>query len=213
LPIFPVRELVVVNEPEQVTRAQLEQAARTAIAGNFFTVDLDAVRSAFEKLPWVRHAEVRRRWPDSVELTLEEHAAVARWRRSDGGDGQESRLVNTYGEVFAAASAAALPALIGPEGTAPLLLSRFHEFEQALVPLARHPDSLALSRREAWQVRLDDGLVLELGRDEAKHPLVARLERFVTYYRSAVEKARVASVSVVDMRYPNGFALRVARKS
>jgi cell division protein FtsQ len=213
LPIFPLRQVVVISEPEQVTRAQLEQAARAAIAGNFFTVDLDAVRSAFEKLPWVRHADVRRRWPDVVELTLEEQAAVARWRQSDSAGGQESRLVNKYGEVFAAASTSALPIFAGPEGSASLLLARYQDFEQTLAPLGRHPESLVLSRREAWQVKLDDGLVLELGRNEAKHPLVERLARFVAYYRAAVDKSRVAAVGVVDMRYPNGFAIRVARKS
>jgi len=213
LPVFPLREVIVVSEPDQVTRAQLEQAARTAIAGNFFTVDLDGVRNTFEKLPWVRRADVRRRWPDSLELAFEEHAAVARWRRGDGGSGQESRLVNKYGEVFAAASTVALPAFVGPEGTAPLLLARYQEFEQVLAPLGRHPETLVLSRREAWQVKLDDGLVLELGRDEAKHPLLARLERFVGNYRAAIEKTHLAGLGVVDMRYPNGFALRVAKKS
>ncbi len=213
LPIFPLRQVVVVGDPVQVTRTQLEQAARAAVAGNFFTVDLDAVQTAFEKLPWVRRADVRRRWPDVVELALEEHAAVARWRRTDNGGDRESRLVNKYGEVFAAASPDAMPAFAGPEGSAPLLLVRYQEFEQTLAPLGRHPESMVLSRREAWQVKLDDGLVLELGRDEAKHPLGERLARFVAYYPAAVEKTRLATVGVVDMRYPNGFALRVARKS
>jgi cell division protein FtsQ len=72
---------------------------------------------------------------------------------------------------------------------------------------------MQLSRREAWQVKLDDGLVIELGRDEAKHPLTERLARFVTYFGPALEKTRLAGVAVADMRYPNGFALRVARKS
>jgi cell division protein FtsQ len=121
--------------------------------------------------------------------------------------------VNKYGEVFAAASSAVMPTFAGPEGSAPLLLARYQEFEQALAPLGRHPESLLLSRREAWQVKLDDGLVLELGRDEAKHPLSERLARYVAYFPAALEKTRLIAVGVVDMRYPNGFALRAARKS
>lgn len=213
LPIFPLREVVVQGELAQVTRAQVEQAARAAMIGNFFTIDLDVVQSSFEKLPWVRHADVRRRWPDAVELSLEEHVAVARWRQAEANAAQESRLVNTFGEVFSAASALPLPAFAGPEGSANEILGRYREFEAALLPLGRRPEVMQLSRREAWQVKLDDGLVIELGRDEAKHPLTERLARFATYFGPALEKTRLAAVSVADMRYPNGFALRVARKS
>ena len=209
LPGFPLREVVVGGTVDQVTRAQIEQAAHTALTGNFFTVDLDDARALFEKLPWVRRAEVRRQWPDTLELTLEEHVAVARWRQADG----EARLVNSFGEVFTAASAASLPTFAGPEGSAPRLLARYRDFKQTLAAVGRAPDVLVLSSREAWQVKLDDGVVLELGRDEAKHSLAERLARFVDYYGPAAERTQVAAGGVVDMRYPNGFALRAARKS
>lgn len=209
LPVFPLREVVVKEPLRQVTPEQIDQAARAAVIGNFFTVDLDGVQAAFEKLPWVRHAEVRRRWPDVLELDLEEHVAVARWRQADG----ESQLVDSYGEVFAAASEKALPTLAGPEGSAPEMLERYREFAQALAPVGRSLQSLVLSRREAWQVKLDDGLLIELGRDEPKHPLSERMARFAAYYQAALQRVQVAAGGVVDMRYPNGFAIRVASKS
>ena len=209
LPGFPLREVVVSGTLEQVTRAQIEQAARAALIGNFFTVDLDEARATFEKLPWVRHADVRRHWPDGIDLALEEHVAVARWQQSDG----ETRLVNSFGEVFAVATGSNLPIFAGPEGAAAQVLHRYREFTPPLAAVGRKVDAMVLSSREAWQVRLDDGVVLELGRDEAKHNLAERLTRFVAYYRPAIEKTQVAGGGVVDMRYPNGFALRAARKS
>jgi cell division protein FtsQ len=122
-------------------------------------------------------------------------------------------LVNNEGEVFAAASEKVLPMFAGPEGSAPEVLARYREFEQALAKVGRRPETLVLSRREAWQVKLDDGLLVELGRDEAKHPLSERMARFAAFYRQAVERTQVAAGGIVDMRYPNGFALRVANKS
>ena len=83
LPFFPLRELVVAGPLQEVTPTQVEYAAGSAVAGNFFTVNLDAVRAAFEKLPWVRKAEVRRRWPNGLELAIEEHVAAARWKHAD----------------------------------------------------------------------------------------------------------------------------------
>ncbi len=204
LPVFPLREVVVTGEVDNVTRNQVEQAARAALVGNFFTVDLEQVRDVFERLPWVRQAEVRRRWPDKLELVLEEHVAVARWRRTDG----ESRLVNDHGEVFAAASDLHLPAFAGPEGSAPRVLARYREFGQALAAVERKPEVVVLSNREAWQIRLDDGVVIELGRDEENHLLSERLARFIAYYPPVLERTHLSRAGAVDMRYPNGFALR-----
>ncbi|MBU1237555.1 MAG: cell division protein FtsQ/DivIB [Gammaproteobacteria bacterium] len=205
LPIFPLREVVVARAVDNVTRIQIEQAIRAALVGNYFTVDLDQVRNVFEKLPWVRQVEVRRRWPDTLVLQIEEHVAVARWQQADN----EARLVNNFGEVFAAASDRELPIFSGPEGTAAPIMTRYLEFSQVLNAVERTPAVLALSTREAWQVTLDDGLVIELGRDEAKHTLSERMARFVAWYGPALDKTRLARAKVVDMRYPNGFALRL----
>ena len=207
LPFFPLRAVTVAGPLQEVTPTQLEYAARNAMAGNFFTVNLDAVRAAFEKLPWVRKAEVRRRWPDGIELAIEEHVAAARWKHADGA---EARLVNREGEVFAAASSAKLPLFVGPEGTAPVILARYHELQPLLEPIGRQPQSLALSPRQAWQLRLDDGLLLELGRDQARSRMGERLQRFTAAHRQATERLRVRA-DVIDLRYPNGYAMRLAR--
>jgi cell division protein FtsQ len=178
------------------------------VSGNFFTVNVESVRQAFEKLPWVRRVDVRRRWPDALELVIEEQVAVARWRRNEG----EYLLVNSHGELFAAASDANLPMFSGPEGSVADVLAQHAVFSDALAPLGRHPVAVALSSREAWQLRLDDGLVLDLGREEAKHPVAERMARFVAHYRDVREKLQIKP-ALIDMRYPNGFALRAAAKT
>ncbi|MBI3140382.1 MAG: cell division protein FtsQ/DivIB [Rhodocyclales bacterium] len=207
LPFFPLREVVVAGPLREVTATQIEYAARNAATGNFFTVNLEAVRAAFEKLPWVRKASVRRRWPDGLELSVEEHAAVARWKHADGA---EARLVNRQGEVFAASSNARLPLFVGPEGTAAQMLDRHRDLSELLVPLQRTPQVVALSARQAWQMRLDDGVLLDLGRDQAKSGIRERLARFVAVYGQAQERLQ-ARADVIDLRYPNGFAARLAR--
>lgn len=205
LPVFPLRQLVVTSPVTQVSRAQVEHAARTALAGNFFTVDLGAVRDAFERMPWVRRADVRRRWPDTIELNVEEHRAAAKWTPLEG----EPRLVNSHGEVFTATTSAHLPAFAGPEGSSERVLERYADFREGLRPLGRYPVAVSLSPREAWQLKLDDGVILELGRDQPKHPLNERIDRFVSTYNAARGRFHTA-LGVIDMRYPNGFALRPA---
>ncbi|MBR0566667.1 cell division protein FtsQ/DivIB [Azoarcus sp. L1K30] len=202
-PLFPLRELIVLTPPGQVTEAQLQYVARTAIRGNFFTIDLDSARSAFEKLPWVRRAEVRRRWPDGVELRLEEHQAVAYWTVAESGD---TRLVNRQGEVFTASSDARMPSLAGPQGSAGLLLANYERYSKMLRPMGANLVSLVLSAREAWQLKLDNGVLIVLGREQERAPLDARLARFVAAWPS-VQASIGLQVAVADLRYPGGFAL------
>jgi cell division protein FtsQ len=202
-PFFPVREVLVLSPPAQVTTAQIEFAARSAVRGNFFSVNLETVRDAFEKLPWVRRAEVRRRWPDGIELWLEEHQAVAYWTSTDFDD---AHLVNRQGEVFIAASDANMPAFSGPPGSAAYLLARHELFAGMLAPMGRTLVGLSLSARGAWQLELNDGMVIVLGRDHESASVEERLDRFVRAWPGAVEQVGLR-IAVADLRYQGGFAL------
>jgi len=208
-PLFPLSEVVVLSPLAHVTEEQLEYAARTAIDGNFFTVDLASMKTAFEKLPWVRKAEVRRRWPDALELRLEEHEAVAYWTVSESG---EARLVNRQGEVFVAASNADMPQFDGPQGSANWLLARHAEFSSMLQPLGVRLVGLALSAREAWQLQLDNGMTIVLGREQDKSPLMDRLRRFIAVWPRVHEQIDI-DIKTADLRYASGFALTPADAS
>ena len=211
LPLFPLREVILTTAPDQVAPAQIEHAARNAVVGNFFTVDIDAARGSFEKLPWVRKATVRRQWPDALALTLEEHEAIARWQApgqaSDPASG-DGRLVNRHGELFTAElpeRTVALPLLSGPDGSAPELLRQREVFDTALAGTGRHVTMLTLSPRLAWRIKLDDGMSIELGRGRDADTLAGRMARFVAHYDPA--RAQLGRARTVDMRYPNGFVM------
>ena len=61
-----------------------------------------------------------------------------------------------------------------------------------------------MSPRGAWHVRLDNGMTLEVGRDQVPE----RVARFLAAYpRTIAPLGRNAEY--VDLRYPNGFAVRV----
>jgi cell division protein FtsQ len=197
-PLFPLRVVELRTPLKQAAPVQVEAAIARLAAGNFFAVSIDELRAALERLPWIRAAAVRRVWPDRLEISIEEHVPLARW-------GAEA-LVNTHGERFAGASEVELPVFIGPPGTEAEVTLRYARFSQLLAPLGSRLERIALSPRHAWQLRLANGLQLTLGRDAELAE--QRLARFVdAYVRSpdAAEKTR----EVVDLRYPNGFALRV----
>jgi cell division protein FtsQ len=203
-PLFPLKEVVVRGELKSADREEIANAL-DGVGGNFFAADLATVRGRLEQVAWVRRVEARRVWPDRIEVRLEEHVAFARW-----GD---SGLVNTHGEPFAAgmdaAAQAGLPLFAGPAGTEGEVSRRYRRFVELLVPLNAAPERVVLTPRHAWQLRLDSGLQLELGRDGAE-PVEQRLERFVAAYPATLGQLGRNRFERVDLRYPNGFAMRVA---
>lgn len=205
MPVFGLREVIVVEAPQRVTLAQLEFAAQSSLKGNFFTVDLEQARQSFETLPWVRQAQLRRRWPAAIEVALEEHVATAYWESVDTG---ETSLINAQGELFDAAASDALPVFSGPAGTSVLMLAELQHLDRILQPMGRKVRQLRLSGRLAWQVVLDDGMLIELGKNQPKSPVEERLARFVEAW-PAIQTKFDGSLRVADLRYPSGFAARL----
>jgi cell division protein FtsQ len=199
-PLFPVREIDVHGRLAHVDRKEIESAARASLRGNFFAVDLGTLREALEQLPWVRSVDLRRAWPGRLQVRIEEHVPFARW-----GD---AALVDTYGNLFAGRTDARLPLLAGPPGTEHQVAERYRVFAQRLAPLGTPLERVILSPRYAWQLRLAGGLDIELGRDLARDPVEGRLARFVAVY-PALQKELERPAEYVDLRYPNGFALRL----
>lgn len=193
-PVFALREIEVTGDTARTTRAQVQALAERELRGTFFTLELEQASATFVKLPWVRVAQVRRVWPDRLHVSVQEHVPLARWNGK--------ALVNLQGEVFHAVTDAQLPSLIGPEGTSAEMALSYAGFKDTLAAIGRTPVEVRLSVRRAWQVTLDDGQILELGRQD----LMPRLARFVAAYRTIV--AHVPPGARIDLRYENGFAVR-----
>jgi len=217
-PLFPLKEIVVRGDLKHADRGEIAGATE-GVGGNFFATDLAPVRERLEQVAWVRRVDLRRVWPDRIEVTLEEHVAFARWGQ-DAGDLQPRGLVNTHGEPFSApiadAMALPLPQFAGPAGSEGEVARRYRNFAERLAPLGMLPERVVLTPRYAWQLRLGGEqagvLNLELGRDGAE-TVEQRLARFVAAYPESLgrlPRRNVNEHTFVDLRYPNGFALRVA---
>ena len=201
-PAFAFREVVVAGPLERARGAHLEAVIRNELAGTFFTLNLERARAALGRVPWVRGVALRRHWPGRLEVSVEEHAPLARWN--------DAALVNAQGEVFAADFDGELPAFAGPEGAATEVAARYREWSGMLAPLALTVRDVRLSPRGGWQLTAAGAagpIEIELGRDEPS----ARLARFVAVWgRTVGALARVGTrIAHVDLRYRNGFAARV----
>ena len=210
-PLFPIRGIQLDGDLLRNNVPTIRANAAPRLAGNFFSVDLQQGRKAFEAVPWVRRAVVRRVWPDRLAVRLEEHRAVALWVAPGEPDSGADRLVNSHGEVFDAnvgdVEDDSLPRFEGPEGSAAQMLAMVRRVQPALAKLDMEIERLHLSGRGSWRADLDSGASIELGRG-SEDEIVARTERFVRTLAAATAKWR-APLEYADLRHTDGYAVRL----
>ena len=195
---WPVTRLAVRAEFEHVSAEQIRAAAEPGLGQGFFAMQLDQVRDAVARLPWVERVEARKRWPDTVELVVYEQQPYAHW---SGG-----RLVNRTGQLFSVPGGEllqGLPRLAGPDERLDDVL-RFHsDCLRELGGSGLVLDAVDLSPRGGWRLHLGADTVVELGREDA----MLHLKRFLDVW-PRIAATRALPPQSVDLRYANGFAVR-----
>jgi len=210
----PAFTLRIIEVQGTLTRSQvptLRTHALPELAGNFFSIDLAEAQRAFESVPWVRRALVRRMWPDRLSVLIEEHEVQALWEASEGDVSGMTRLVNTFGEVFEAnlgdVEDEALPLFTGPEGRAAEMLALWKRLQPAFAAQGKRIERLSLSGRGSWRAELDRGVVVEMGR--GSEPEVAeRTERFLRTVGQLTARYRQPLLHA-DLRHADGYAVRL----
>jgi cell division protein FtsQ len=194
----PVTNIAVVGRIQRVSASDVEMLARQQLRGyGLLRVPVASLRRAIRRLPWVDDVAVERLWPRGLRLHVVEQVVVARW---NGG-----QLVNQRGELFGGGAdpvPGTLPLLNGPEGRIDEVFARYVQTEASLLLAGVQLHSLTLDARGAWELALDNGIIVRLGRSDVD----ARFQRLVTAAWPAIA-ARSAEVAYLDMRYTNGFAV------
>ena len=208
-PVFALTGITVQGDVSHNNAVTLRANVGPRLVGNFFTIDLASARATFESVPWVRRAVVRREFPNRLRVQLQEHQAVAYW----GGEG-ESRLVNSFGEVFEANAGDVeqddLPHLNGPDGQAALVLQTYRALQPEFEALELGLDQLELTGRGNWRAGLDSGALIELGRGELPE-VVARTRRFVRTLTQVTARygRQPGALETADLRHADAYALRL----
>lgn len=195
---WPLRTLRVQGELKRVDGADLQKILLPYAKRGFFAVRLADAQSAVAKLPWVEHAEVRKRWPDVLEVRIVEHKPFAQWGRD--------RLLSEQGRLFPAAGITVpkgLPKLDGPDTRVAEVVALYNESRTLMAPGGNVVTGVTLDRRGSWSLELAAGTHVVIGSSEAR----LRLARFARLLPQLLSQQR-QPLARADLRYTNGFALR-----
>lgn len=208
-PVFAIAGIAVTGDLSHTTAKTLRANVASKLSGTFLSVDLQQARQAFEAVPWVRRAVVKRDFPNRLRVTLQEHRAVAYW----GAEG-ESRLLNNYGEIFEAnvgeVEPAVLARLMGPDGQSAQVLGMYQALQSLFEGMDLSAEQFELTPRDGWRVRLENGATVELGRGSTDE-VMARTARFLkTVSRVTANYGRKPdALESADLRHEDGYAIRL----
>jgi len=206
-PALNIRVIQLEGDLQHNSVATIRANAMPRLAGNILSIDLERARAAFEIVPWVRQATLRRIWPDRLAVHLVEHQPVALWQGEDGSE----RLVNVQGEVFEAnvgdVEDQNLPQFSGPEGSSAQMLALYWRLVPLLAGYLMEPVALQLSGRGSWRVELDSGATVVLGRG-SEDELMARTERFLRTVSQITDRFQ-RDLEHADLRHAEGYAVRL----
>lgn len=182
---------------QRVTALQIEEAISDEIDAGFVGADLDRIQDQIVALPWIDQARVARRWPSRISITVTEQVPAAIWG--------ERGLLNTRGELFvieARHPPAELPRLSGPDDRSAEVATRYLEVRDRLIPVGLDLRRVHLDARGAWEMTLNNGIEVRLGRRN----VTERTDLFLSVVADIIT-GRPKAIDYVDMRYGNGFTI------
>ena len=194
---LPIRQVRIEGEFRNLSTSALQELVQDRVTGGFFNINVSAVRDTLLTDPWVKDVSVHRVWPDSLRVYVTEQDAAALWK--------DSGLLNKSGVLFTPDKKTFpknLPVLDGPEGTQMLVMNRYLFLKRKLDTINLNISVLKMDDRRAWMFEIDDGIKVILGRSDFDE----RVARFVDLISISLGD-KIQSVGLVDMRYPNGFAV------
>ena len=215
-PVFVLRQVVI--EPvvgqtlKHINKPVVKQQVLETVQGNFFSVRLEDVKRGFETMPWVRHANVRRVWPNGLIVSIEEQKPFGTW-----GGADSHILMNIHGELFAGrisdvGDGIQLIDFYGPEDASKEVLRLYEKANAWFKPWDAEVKNLTLSERYAWHVKLSNGMKVEFGRDEENSDKTLTEDRVARLFKywPQVQDRWANRVDAIDLRYANGFVVHLA---
>ena len=195
----PLQQIILQTDIPTAEKVVLQAQLNTHLPDSFFGADLQLIRQEVENHPWVSDAKVSRIWPNRLMVEAPQQIFMARWQ---GGG-----LINHLGQlVFVEPSQVAgserLPTLSGPKGNAWAMSKLYQQMSWLVGRDDLTIDELSMSQRGAVQLRLRNGIVLLLGRDQ----VLPRLQRLMKVYRSHFV-TQAQTIERIDGRYPYGVSV------
>lgn len=194
----PIRHIQVEGAFQYIDKQDIKASIEPLVQQGYFSVDLQAIQSSVLDLPWAEKVKVQRIWPDRLKLRIYEQKPVLRW--------QAKSLLNVKGDIFTPMNIdrfQILPVLYAPVEQRHQYLQVMDGLRLSLIDQGLHLTEFRVSERQSWLLAMENGMIIQLGRFQPLQKFTRLMQALIV-----IESERVDKIAYVDMRYPNGYAVR-----
>ena len=221
---FRIEEVEVRGQFNHVDGQQVKEVVEESLNGNYFSASLDGIESEIKDLPWVFDASVRRQWPSTLIVEIDEVQPIAEWG--------EKEWLNSSGELVPREPwDGNLPLLAGPVSMQEMVWGAFQEWHGMFAAHGLSLDRLEFDERELWYLTLsltalalDRNAIVSAQEDDGQNhaaevtmivdnsDATARIKRLIDALNTQLI-AEFPGMKSIDLRYPNGFAINWINRS
>jgi len=193
---FVINNIDIKGDLKYVSRDELKMDYDSLLGQSLLGLPIEDALSVARSAEWIESAEVRKVWPNTLQVLVREYMPLAYWR--------DEQLISTSAVVIKPRfiPELLLPKLYGPVDSSDIVLEQFGLISQVLANTSLRISKLTLEARGAWSVTFVNGIQVKLGREE----VLERLQRFIAVYKSDLS-GRIEKIVSVDARYPHGVAV------
>lgn len=198
--VFQIQRVVIHSNAKYLVGERKEKLINELLGQNIVSYDVENFRNTLSQNPWVKNIEVKRRWPDEIELMIDERKPIAIWN--------DLYLIEEDGSIFEPElmPSSSLINLVGNTDQKEKVLEGMIKIEAAINAVGLKVDKIILDYRGSWTIVLENNVELYLGASFFEE----RLKRFVSHYPSSIQ-SKMDSIIAVDFRYDRGYALKWKR--
>jgi cell division protein FtsQ len=182
---------------------QLESIKALLTEVDIASSEVEQLKQIVSELDWVHHANVRKNWPQAIEVEVFPESVIAYWN-DNGFINRQGRVL--YTEMLVGGD---LPHLYGPGGSELDVMEQFQQLSQMLNNHGHEIKVLTVTERGSWSLETESGVQVLLGKEDLK----ARMRRFLTVSVRLAERGDARFVERMDARYINGVAVHFEKNN
>lgn len=227
--IFPISVVKVQADYAHLSPQELQQAISTDLPASFWTVDIRGLKERLKTISWVESVDIEKVWPETLKIRVNEKKVLARWGDSgfisdkeeifypddllvDLNDSSKKVKPNLANQPLNSEDFQHLPILYAPDGQLKIVLQQYKVMSEMLNTKQLILQTLLLSESDSWELRLTDGTILLLGREEPLKRLSRFLNAYNVIFNPEVQVNKTSHDEVLDEESKPNIQKRVARR-
>ncbi len=196
-PYFKIQQVEIKKHHAPLHNRELSVILLPYMGHSLFSLDTEKLQTELEYMGWVKHAAVRKKWPHTLSIEIQPQNPVAKW--------EHHGLVDKYGNVFQPEDS--IPSNI------PLIISNTKNLKTALDAVAAINEDAIPSRLSLTKLKIENDKLCQFSLDNGLTLLSVckKIKQVLPQFLAAYPKVfseKSPDGAYVDLRYPNGFAVK-----